>query len=383
MHNAGGILILVIAVALNLSALAIAAGGDWPKDYVVKENSVSPDGHYTVLVQSMDAASEQEDNESRVYLADVKSHTTLGNIDKVDYLEHQNHRALVLFWAPDSSYCVVENDGRYGVDTISILETKDSSFVQTEIDERIQKSLDGAMKKQAHKSEISGNVSPHFRLGTDRKVRVRALSQNNPKQFEDVKTYYALFQGTYDLAAKKWTVTDARSITADQSGVLEVGYQDPDFENTTYANDDDRAKSFDEEMNQVYQAAKFILPPARFAKVKQEQTEWLKKRDATSSIKARCELIEKRIRDFQDVLWQEINCRSSPAVSLARRVSVWIPEFFSSRAPASVTFVAALFRASQLQPYAVLLERFRSHQVFVPAQACGSSLANVNPGQSR
>jgi hypothetical protein len=32
---------------------------------------------------------------------------------------------------------------------------------------------------------------------------VRALSQNNPKQFEDVKTYYALFQGTFDVAAKK------------------------------------------------------------------------------------------------------------------------------------------------------------------------------------
>jgi len=36
----------------------------------------------------------------------------------------------------------------------------------------------------------------------------------NPKQFEDVKTYYALFQGTFDVAAKKWTVMDTRSIDA-------------------------------------------------------------------------------------------------------------------------------------------------------------------------
>src|SRR5262249_11646526 len=135
----------------------------------------------------------------------------------------------------------------------------------------------GVMKKQSHDSEMSGDVSPHFRLGTDRKVRVRALSQNNPKQFEDVKTYYALFQGTFDLGAKKWIVTDARSITEEQSGVLDVGYQKPDFANTTFANDDDRAKSLDEQMNQVYQAVKFILPPARFAKRKQEQTDWLKK----------------------------------------------------------------------------------------------------------
>src|SRR6266513_2113280 len=303
MPDAGRVLIPLIALALNLSALGIAAAGDWPKNHVVQENSESPDGHYAVLVQSMDAATEQEDNERGVYLADVKSHTTLGNIDKVDYFEHQNHRHLEVFWASDSSYCVLENDGRYGVDTISILEIKDSSFVQTEVGDRIQKSLDGVMKKQAHESEMSGDVSPYFRLGTDRKVRVRATSQNNPKQFEDVKTYYALFQGTYDLAAKKWTLIDAHSITAEQSAALDWGYQKPDFENTTFANEDERAKSLDEQMNQVYQAAKFILPPVRFAKVKQEQTEWLKKRDAAGSIGEKCKLMEARIRALQDLLW--------------------------------------------------------------------------------
>jgi hypothetical protein len=44
--------------------LGTASAGDWPKDYIVKENSESPDGHYAVLVQSMGAATEQEDNES-------------------------------------------------------------------------------------------------------------------------------------------------------------------------------------------------------------------------------------------------------------------------------------------------------------------------------
>jgi len=82
------------------------------------------------------------------------------------------------------------------------------------------------MKKRAHAPEMAGDVSPYFRFGTDRKVRVRALSQNNPKQFEDVKTYYALFQGTFDVAAKKWTVTDARSISAEQDDALETAYSD-------------------------------------------------------------------------------------------------------------------------------------------------------------
>jgi uncharacterized protein YecT (DUF1311 family) len=301
-RDAGRVLVVFFAQALNLAAMGIAAAADWPRNYIVQENSESPDGRYAVLVQSQDAALAQEDNESAVYLADTKAHATLGKIDSADYFERQNHRGLEVFWAPDSSSCVVVNDGRYGADTISILEIRDSSFVETEIGDRIQKSLDGAMKKQAH-GEMSGYVSPYFRLGTDRKIRVRALSENNPKQFEDVKTYYALFQGTFDLAPRKWTVTDARSITAEQSGALEIGYNKPDFENTTFASEDDRAKSLDEQMNAVYQAAKFILSPARFAKVKKKQTEWLKKRDATSSVKARCELMEKRILDLQGFLW--------------------------------------------------------------------------------
>jgi uncharacterized protein YecT (DUF1311 family) len=294
---------LALLLVLNLATSGIAAADDWPPNYIVHKNSESPDGRYAVLVQSQDAALAEDDNESAVYLADTKAHATLGEIGKVDYFEHQNHRGLEVFWAPDSSFCVVENDGRYGADTISILEIRDSSFVQTEIGERIQKSLDGAMKKRVHDSEMSGYVSPYFRLGSDRKVRVRALSENNPKQFDNVKTYYALFQGTFDLVTRKWTVTDAHSITAEQSAALDWGYQKPDFENTTFANEDDRAKSLDEQMNQVYQAAKFILPPARFAKVKQEQTEWLKKRDAAGSIGEKCKLMEARIRALQDLLW--------------------------------------------------------------------------------
>lgn len=294
---------VLLTSILWIAAPNFLAAGDWPNDYVATENSKSPDGRYSVIVQSQDAASQSQTDGSDVYLADVKNHTTLGKIDKADYFVHQNHRGLEVFWALDSSYCVVENDARYGMDTASVLEIKDSKFVQTEIGEHIQKALDGAMKKQSHDGKMSGDVSLYVRLGTDRKIRARATSQNNPKQFEDVKTYYALFQGTYDVAAKKWTVMDARSITADQSGALETAYQIPAFEDVTYSDDESRAESLDEQMNSVYQAAKFILPSVRFAKVKQEQTDWLKKRDAASSITTRCEMMEKRIKELRDVLW--------------------------------------------------------------------------------
>lgn len=287
---------LMFGWLIFLASARFAAAEDWPQGYVVHEDSESPDEQYGILVPDQDH--EEGDN----FFANLKTHQILGKIEGTDYFEHQNHSGLEVFWASDSSYCVVQNDARYGMETISVLEIKDSTFSQIEIGEHIQKLLDGAMTKQA-RGKMSGYVSPYFRLGLDRKIRVRALSENNPKQFEGVKTYYALFQGTYDLTAKKWTVSDTRSITAVQSGALDTGYQKPAFEYVTYSDDDDRAESLDQQMNSVYQAAKFILPPPRFAKVKQEQTEWLRKRDAATSVKARCELMEARIKALQDYLW--------------------------------------------------------------------------------
>jgi uncharacterized protein YecT (DUF1311 family) len=161
------------------------------------------------------------------------------------------------------------------------------------------------MKKQAHAPEMAGYVSPYFRFGTDRKVRVRALSQNNPKQFGDVKTYYALFQGTFDVAAKKWTVMDTRSIDAGQDDALATAYCDleQDLEHTTFQNEEDKAESLDQTMNKVYRAAQFILPTARFAAVKRAQFEWLKKRNAAPSTEEKCKLMEARIKALQELVW--------------------------------------------------------------------------------
>ena len=299
------LLALFFGLSLNVVLSETAAAVNWPDGYVVYENTASPDGRYGVLVPTMEAWEQDESLSEANYLADIKNHRVLGKIDKVDYFEHQNHRGLEVFWAPHSSVCVVENDGRYGADSISVLEINDSSFTQTEIGDRIQKSLDGVMKKQAHAPEMAGDVSPYFRFGTDRKVRVRALSQNNPKQFEDIKTYYALFQGTFDVAAKKWTVIDARSISAEQDDALATAYGDleQDLEHTTFQNEEDKAESLDQNMNKVYRAAQFILPPARFAAVKKEQIEWLKKRNAAPSTDEKCKLIEARIKALQELVW--------------------------------------------------------------------------------
>jgi uncharacterized protein YecT (DUF1311 family) len=299
------LLALFFGLSLNVALSETAAAVNWPDGYVVYENTASPDGRYGVLVPTMEAWEQDESLGEANYLADIKNHRVLGKVDKVDCFEHQNHRGLEVFWAPQSSVCVLENDGRYGADSISVLEINDSSFAQTEIGDRIQKSLDAAMKKQAHDPEMAGDTLPHFRFGTDRKVRVRALSQNNPKQFEDVKTYYALFQGTFDVAAKKWTVTDARSINAEQDDALATAYSDleQDLEHTTFQNEEDKAESLDQTMNKVYRAAQFILPPARFTAVKREQIEWLKKRNAAPSTEEKCKLMEARIKALQELVW--------------------------------------------------------------------------------
>ena len=290
---------------LNVDLSETAVAVDWPDGYVVYENTSSPDGRYGVLVPRMEAWEQDESLSEANYPADIKNHRVLGKINKVDYFEHQNHRSLAVFWAPRSSICVVENDGRYGADSISVLEINDSTFIQAEIGERIQKSLDGLMKKQAHDPEMAGYVSPYFRFEADRKVRVRALSQNNPKQFEEVKTYYALFQGTFDVATKKWTVMDARLINGDQDDALATAYGDfeQDLEHTTFQSEEDKAESLDQTLNKVYRAAQFILPPTRFAAVKREQIEWLKKRNAAPSTDEKCKLMEARIKALQELVW--------------------------------------------------------------------------------
>ena len=319
MRYTARLLALFFGLSLNVALSETAAAVNWPDGYVVYENTASPDGRYGVLVPTMEAWEQDESLSEANYLADIKNHRVLGKIDKLDYFEHQNHRGLEVFWAPHSSVCVVENDGRYGADSISVLEITDSSFTQTEIGERIQKSLDGAMKKQVHDSEMSGYVSPFFRLGTDRKLRVRALSENNPKQFDNVKTYYALFQGTYDLAAKKWTVIDARSINVEQSDALQSAYQDnfakhmivaadpaqapENFTGSVFSSEQEKADALDKTMNDVYQAVRYVLSANRFAKVKQEQIEWLETRDAAHSVEEKSKLTETRIKTLQDLLW--------------------------------------------------------------------------------
>jgi len=320
-HVVARVLILFFALALSLGPPKRVDAGEWPQDYVVHENSESPDRRYGVLVLSREAAASEDKTEGNTtYLADLQTHQALGEIHGTDYFERQNHSNFTVEWAPDSKWCVATNWGRYGFASSSVLELKDSSFIQTDIGERIHKSLDSVLQKQSHDREISGDTTPCFRLSPDRKVRVRALTSNNPKRFDDVRTYYALFQGTFDIESKKWITTDARPINSEENfEALLSAYNDnfakhmivaadpaqapEDFTGSVFSSEEEKANALDKMMNDVYQAVRSVLPANRFAKVKQEQVAWLKTRDAVHSVEEKSKLTESRIKTLQDLLW--------------------------------------------------------------------------------
>ena len=289
-----------------LSMTKAAPAADWPEGYVVYEKTQSPDERYAILVPSMEAWEKDETLAETNYFADLKNHRLMGKIRGAAYFEHQNHRELQVIWAKDSSWSVVEYDDRFGFSSISILEPKGSNFVQTDIGQKIDKALTSVMAKQSHDSESGpGDATPHFRFAPDHTLRVRAPSTSDPKQLDLKTAHYAFFYGTFDLRSKKWLSADARALDSTQYESAESAFTDLDsqLESYSFSTEDDKAKWLDEQMNETYLMARLILPPNRFATIKKEQIEWLKKRDTAASVEEKCKLMMERIKALQELVW--------------------------------------------------------------------------------
>jgi uncharacterized protein YecT (DUF1311 family) len=303
--------ILFFAAALSIALPRTVAAGDWPQNYVVHKKSESPDGRYAVLVLSRQAAIDEDHTEGNTtYLGNLQTRQVIGEIRGTDNFEGQNHRDLQVVWAPGSTACALEYDGRYGFDSVFVLELKGEGFRQIDIGKHIQKTL---------KRLFEGEVNAYFRFGRDHKLKVRALSYTNPKQFSDQPSYYAMFQGTFDLKSGNWSESSARKINSEQNDALQTAYDDnfakhmivaadpaqapEDFSGSVFSSEQEKSDALDKMMNDVYQAVRSILPPDRFAKVKQEQVAWLKTRDAANSVEEKSKLTENRIRALQDMLW--------------------------------------------------------------------------------
>ena len=313
--------------------LAHAGAIDWPEGYIVDEDSVSPDGQYGIAIPESDDVEKQQPNPkveeyyALNYVADVKNHKLLGKIRGSDYFAHQNHAGLTVQWSEDSKIAILDYESRYGFDWIGVLELKRKDFTQTDIGKRIQTAIDEVIKKQSRGHEEGGYTSALFRFEPGPKIRVYATALTNPKQFEDSKSYFALFQGLFDLPGKKWIKAAARPLTGDENDLLDRASENCQFEqfkvlpeafkgldpdaiepqssgdDIAFRSEESEFKYLDNELNDVYKAARVILPPAEFEKVKVAQREWLKKRDASDSVAEKSKLTAKRIDELQDASW--------------------------------------------------------------------------------
>jgi hypothetical protein len=298
---------LVAAGVCWLTPIGIRAA-DWPEGYVVHEHSDSPDGQYGIVVPGSEEISDRE--ESANYLGDLKTNQTLGKIADAEYFERQNHRDLRVIWSPDSKWCVVQYEARFGFDMITILELKASGFTQNDLGKHIEKSLVSAAGEE-------GYGSAFFRFARGDKLLVRALYYTGNPKLMDEKTKQARFAGTFDLKSKKWIAGEAHK-TKDWDALSNAYSESPaifvapngdqsrvpeDFTGTIVSSDEEKAEQLDQEMNDDYKGVRAVLAPGRFAKVHQEQVAWLKKRDAAGSADEKCKLIEARIKTLQDLLW--------------------------------------------------------------------------------
>ena len=146
-----------------------------------------------------------------------------------------------------------------------------------------------------------------------------ALTYTGNPKMEDDKTRYARFAGTYDRAARKWIASEAKR-TKDYdvlSGAYSVrsgenifvapngdqGKVPPEFIGLIVKTEEEKEQHLDEEMNKVYKAVRVMLQPALFAKVKQDQIAWLKKRDAIP-VGQRSGIIVERTKALSEFLWR-------------------------------------------------------------------------------
>jgi uncharacterized protein YecT (DUF1311 family) len=138
-----------------------------------------------------------------------------------------------------------------------------------------------------------------------------------------------LFQGIFDPHSKKWITSTARPLSAEENEMLDrasTGYSDGElqvspeaFKDLTadaeepllsdgknlFRSEETKFKYLDDHLNDVYKAMRLLLPPAQFAKIKQEQIAWLKKRDTSNSVAAKSKLTEERSEALQKLVWVE------------------------------------------------------------------------------
>jgi hypothetical protein len=294
------------ASLILLCAATCTFAADWPKGFVVQPYTQSADGRFGILVPDAQADEDHGDGPYDLnYLVDIPGHRIIGKVAGADYAHGENHRDLWANWNAASTLCVATYDARFGYDTVQLLELHGDKFSQLELGAFMQKALDRVIAHEAGDPDAGCEATCHVRFGEDGKIKFRAVGTTNPKRFEDQKSYGALFGGTYDPAANRWSDVVTRSLPANLCDTFYDVYEDPVTSPriNESGTDEQNAESLDSVLNDTYAALRFLLPADQFAKIKAEQIRWLKQRDAIKSLADRNKFVEKRIDTLQDLLW--------------------------------------------------------------------------------
>jgi hypothetical protein len=304
--------LLVATLAYGQSAKSSAVGDNtWlGPGLVTAEKTISPNGRYAIVVD--------KDGSSESQLADVIEHRLLGKIPGTDYWAYGN-RHLNAWWAADSSWCAAVHYNRLGFDECVVIEPHGDSFGATEIGKQIHDALEAGIQKQSHDPGPDRGEGLCVRPRQDRTLLVRAFGTTNPKGMEGGKTYESFLSGSYDVATNKWAKLNVRPLDPkvnigaslewpDEELVRVIPRNAPwpaDFNGEVVRSEEERAKVLDRLLNETYAAVRFFEPPARFARIKEEQKAWLARWQQQKSQQEKNAMTDARVHQLRAILWEE------------------------------------------------------------------------------
>jgi hypothetical protein len=308
-----------LLLAVGLAAISRAAVGDeaWPgPDLVIENKTISPNGRYAIVAPTGDAESDTATNQ----LADITAHRLLGKIPQTDYWAQKNNCEVHAWWAPDSTWCAVAYFNRLAFDECVVIDLRGDNFRATEIGNQIHEALEGAIRKQLRHPLEDRGEGLRARSRPDGTLLVRAFATTNPKGVPGDETHDAFLSGSYDVATNKWTKLSTRPIdpklqmmsalsSTEGELVRLTSPGDPvgasDFDGEYAANEGERAKVLDRLLNETYAAVRFMVPPARFAKIKEEQKAWLATWVQQKSQQEKNTMTDARVHQLRAILWEE------------------------------------------------------------------------------
>lgn len=259
-----------MAALLSMMASGgIARGKEWPKDYVVIDTTVSPDGRLGIAApgrdepdpKASDAGHDRVPDEDHTnYLVDPKTHQVLLKIEDVDYFEGANHQSLKAEWSDSLKWGVAYYDFRFGNGKLLLFRLTDGKWSSFDLAKKVGEVISAA---------VSIDSQPW--LGADSNdtvVHVFSSGDDNPKAEEKPQINAGVFEGRYDMVQGKWLSAKARKISHEDDNLLEYGGR------AGQPAEQWRAE-MDRQLNGIYLRLKELMPGPRFEELKAAQREWV------------------------------------------------------------------------------------------------------------